>query len=134
MNQLKPLTLYYDGACPLCQAEIIYLSSRNQRGLLHFIDINSEAYDLNQLGISCQQALERMYGKIHGELPIYGVSVFAEAYRRVDLKLLAWIFSVPLFKPLLHLSYRIFAKYRHAISAALGPMMLRIVKSKLSKN
>jgi len=134
MNQLKPLTLYYDGACPLCQAEIIYLSSRNQRGLLHFIDINSEAYDLNQLGISCQQALERMYGKIYGELPIYGVSVFAEAYRRVDLKLLAWIFSVPLFKPFLHLSYRIFAKYRHAISAALGPMMLRIVKSKLSKN
>ncbi|NCX50503.1 MAG: DUF393 domain-containing protein, partial [Burkholderiaceae bacterium] len=36
---LLPLTLFYDGACPLCQAEILYLQRRNQQQLLQFIDV-----------------------------------------------------------------------------------------------
>jgi predicted DCC family thiol-disulfide oxidoreductase YuxK len=39
-NHLQKLTLFYDGACPLCQAEILFLSGRNQDGLIDFIDIN----------------------------------------------------------------------------------------------
>ena len=53
---MKKLTMYYDGLCPLCQAEILFLSGRNEAGLLSFVDINSAEYIAESVGVSCQQA------------------------------------------------------------------------------
>lgn len=61
-SNLQTLTLFYDGACPLCQAEILFLSKRNEAGLLNFVDINSALYDPQKIGITCEQALAAMYG------------------------------------------------------------------------
>jgi predicted DCC family thiol-disulfide oxidoreductase YuxK len=104
-NSLKPFTLFYDGSCPLCLAEITFLQSRNQAGLLSFVDINSANYDPQKVGVSCKEALAKMYGQVEGEAPINGVVVFGEAYRRADLKTLAWIFTRPWMMPILKPSY-----------------------------
>ncbi len=127
-NDLQKLTLYYDGACPLCQAEILFLSGRNHDGLLDFIDINSERYDPILIGVSCEQALAAMYAQYaDGEL-IHGAKVFPEAYRRANLPFLAWLFSRPYLEPILNLAYRFFAKFRHQISWLFGPSALWLVK------
>ena len=126
---MKPFTLFYDGACPLCQAEILFLQSRNQAGLLHFIDINSAQYDPQKIGVSCEEALASMYGQIEGEPPMNGVAVFGEAYRRANLPLMAWIFSRRWMMPILGPSYRFFAKHRHGISGFFGPPLLRLVRA-----
>jgi predicted DCC family thiol-disulfide oxidoreductase YuxK len=130
MSQLEKFTLFYDGACPLCQAEIIFLSGRNQANLLDFVDINSERFDSQKLGISCEAALAAMYGQFASGKLIQGVSVFPEAYRRANLPRLAWFFSRKPLQPFLKLAYLFFAKNRHAISSLLGPTALRLVKSK----
>ena len=130
INLLKPFTLFYDGACPLCLAEITFLKARNQAGLLSFVDINSANYDPQQVGVSCQEALAKMYGQVEGETPINGVAVFGEAYRRADLKTLAWIFSRPWMMPILKPSYWFFAKYRHGISSLIGPCLLKLVRKR----
>ena len=127
---MKPFTLFYDGACPLCQAEILFLQSRNQADLLHFVDINSAQYDPQKIGVSCEEALASMYGQIEGESPINGVAVFGEAYRRANLPLMAWIFSRRWMMPILGPSYRFFAKHRHGISGFFGPPLLRLVKAR----
>ena len=133
MHSLEKLTLFYDAACPLCQAEILFLSRRNQAGLLDFVDINSERFDSTKIGISCDQALAAMYGQYgNGEL-IQGVTVFSEAYRRADLPFLAWIFSRKSLQATLQIAYRFFAKNRHAISRLLGPTALYLVKATSSK-
>jgi predicted DCC family thiol-disulfide oxidoreductase YuxK len=126
---MKPFTLFYDGACPLCQAEIIFLQNRNQAGLLHFIDINSAQYDPQQVGVSCEEALASMYGQVEGEQAINGVGVFGEAYRRANLPLMAWIFTRRWMMPILRPSYRFFAKHRHGISGFFGPPLLRLVNA-----
>jgi len=127
---MKKLTMFYDGLCPLCQAEIQFLSGRNQAGLLSFVDINSDQYSPERVGISCKQALASMCAQYDdGEL-IEGVEVFSEAYRRADLPKLAWLFSRPLLKPFWNVTYRLFAKHRHTISALLGPLALRLVNKK----
>ena len=132
-EQLQKLTLFYDGACPLCQAEILFLSGRNQANLLEFIDINSGKYDPLKVGVSCEEALAAMYGQYgNGEL-IQGVTVFSEAYRRADLPFLAWIFSRKSLQATLQIAYRFFAKNRHAISRLLGPTALYLVKATSSK-
>ena len=126
---MKPFTLFYDGACPLCQAEILFLQSRNQAGLLYFIDINSVQYDPQKVGVSCEEALASMYGQIEGEQPINGVAVFGEAYRRANLPLMAWIFTRSWMMPILGPSYRFFAKHRHGISGFFGPPLLKLVNT-----
>lgn len=127
---MQKLTMFYDGLCPLCQAEIQFLSGRNQAGLLSFVDINSDQYSPESVGISCKQALASMCAQYEdGEL-LEGVEVFSEAYRRADLPKLAWLFSRSSLKPFWNVAYRFFAKYRHAISALLGPLALRLVNKK----
>jgi predicted DCC family thiol-disulfide oxidoreductase YuxK len=130
-QNLQKLTLFYDGACPLCQAEILFLSGRNQAGLLNFVDINSKAYDPLKVGVSCEEALAAMYGQYADGTLIHGVTVFPEAYRRADLPTLAWIFSRKSMQPVLKMGYRFFAKNRHAISRVLGPGALWLVKAKV---
>lgn len=130
MTQLEKLTLFYDGACPLCQAEILFLSGRNQENLLDFVDINSERFDPQTVGVSCEAAMAAMYGQFANGKLIQGVSVFPEAYRRANLPRLAWIFTRKPLQPFLKLGYFFFAKNRHAISSLLGPVALRLVKSK----
>jgi predicted DCC family thiol-disulfide oxidoreductase YuxK len=132
-SNLPKLTLFYDGACPLCQAEILFLSSRNQADLLGFIDINSDKYDPLKVGVSCEEALAAMYGQYADGTLINGPAVFSEAYRRANLPTLAWIFSRKTMQPALQIGYRFFAKNRHAISRVLGPGALWLVKSKLPK-
>jgi predicted DCC family thiol-disulfide oxidoreductase YuxK len=133
MNALEKLTLFYDGACPLCQAEIQFLSRRNRAGLLDFVDINSARFDADSIGISCEQALAAMYGQYANGVLIQGVAVFPEAYRRADLPFLAWMFSRKLLQPILQVGYRFFAKNRHAISKLLGPSALYLVRVTSSK-
>jgi len=130
-QNLQKLTLFYDGACPLCQAEILFLSGRNQMGLLDFVDINSKAYDPLKVGVSCEEALAAMYGQYADGTLINGVTVFPEAYRRADLPSLAWIFSRKSMQPILKMGYRFFAKNRHAISRVFGPGALWLVKAKV---
>jgi predicted DCC family thiol-disulfide oxidoreductase YuxK len=125
---MKKLTMYYDGLCPLCQAEILFLSRRNTAGLLSFVDVNSTQYSADVVGVSCQQALDSMYAQYEdGEL-INGVDVFSAAYQRANLPTLAWLFSRPSLRPMLNWGYRFFAKNRHRISSIFGPPALWLVR------
>lgn len=133
MNVLEKLTLFYDGACPLCQAEILFLSRRNQAALLDFVDVHSERFNSDQIGISCDEALAAMYGQYAGGALIQGVAVFPEAYRRANLPFLAWVFSRQALQPILKIAYQFFAKNRHAISKLFGPMALCLVKASATK-
>jgi predicted DCC family thiol-disulfide oxidoreductase YuxK len=124
---MKKLTIFYDGLCPLCQAEIQFLSGRNQASVLSFVDIHSDQYSPERVGVSCNQALASMCGQYEdGEL-IEGVEVFSAAYSRANLPKLAWLFSRQLLKPFWNVGYRFFAKHRHVISALLGPFALWLV-------
>ena len=134
MNSLPKLTLFYDGSCPLCQAEILFLSRRNQAGLLDFVDVHSAQFDSESIGISCAQALAAMYAQYDNGTLIQGAAVFPEAYRRANLPFLAWMFSRKSLQPALQVGYRFFAKHRHAISSLFGPTALYLVRLTTSKS
>ncbi|QWD63675.1 thiol-disulfide oxidoreductase DCC family protein [Polynucleobacter sp. MWH-UH2A] len=133
-SNLQKLTLFYDGACPLCQAEILFLSSRNHQKLLDFVDVNSDQFDANTVGVSCEQALAAMYGQYADGTLIHGAAVFPEAYCRANLPFLAWLFSRKSLQPFLRFSYQVFAKNRHAISRVIGPSALRLVQKNIAQN
>ena len=122
------LTLYYDGRCRLCFAEIHFLTARNRRGLLSFVDISDTAFAEAGHPVSCAAAMAQMHGRLGNGQLLTGVPVFAEAYRRADLPFLAWLFSRAWTRPILDLGYAWFARYRHSISRVIGPPLLRLAR------
>lgn len=133
-NPVQILTIFYDGACPLCMAEILLLQDHNQKKLLRFIDISSTNYAPECHGLTCEKAMAEIHGRLDdGEL-FTGIDVFAEAYARAGFKRLAWIYSRRWLRPVLHFSYQLFAKYRHPISARIGPRALAWAKKRTLKH
>ena len=124
---LQPLTLYYDGQCPLCLAEIRFLSRRPHGGLLAFVDVTTDTAQTVADGISCAAALANMHGRLADGTLLVGVSVFPAAYQRAGLPAMAWVFSRPWLQPFWRAAYAVFARYRHGISRVVGPPLLRWV-------
>lgn len=127
-KQLQRLTLYFDQNCPLCMAEILFLQNRNRANLLEFMPIQSVEFECRGTGLSCERALERIYAQFEDGTLIEGVDVFAEAYRRANLRTLAWIYAHPRLRPVLNRFYNFFAQNRHRISKVVGPIALKLVK------
>lgn len=125
-QRVDSLTIYYDGYCPLCLAEIHFLTARNKRGLLSFIDINDNAFADAGHPVSCADAMAQIRGRLgNGEL-LTGVPVFAEAYRRADIPVVAWLLSRSWARPVLDIGYGWFARHRHVISRLIGPPLLHL--------
>lgn len=125
---MRTLTIYYDGHCPLCQAEIRFLRSRNRANLLRFVDLRDPLFCEPAQRFSCAQALATIHGRLGDEELVYGVRVFAEAYRRVGLNAIASLLSVEWLQPVFNAAYRKFARHRLALSRWIGPLLLSLAK------
>jgi predicted DCC family thiol-disulfide oxidoreductase YuxK len=125
---MSPLTLYYDGRCPLCQAEMLYLQHRDHLGLLNCVDITLNDFDANATGLSCERAMASIHGRMENGDWVTGVAVFAAAYERVGLRRMAWLLSRPTLQPVLGWGYARFARHRYTLSRWFGPSVLRFVK------
>jgi hypothetical protein len=78
--------------------------------------------------VVCAQAMDNIHAILDDGGTLIGVPVFAEAYRRADLPLLAWLISRPCLRWLLEPAYALFARHRAGVSALLGPPLLRLVQ------
>ena len=125
---LPALTIYYDGRCPLCEAEILFLNSRNHQRLLHFIDLQDPSCDAILHNFSCAEAMAKMHRRLATGEMLVGVAVFAEAYRRAGLTALAWLLSRSWARRFFDALYLIFAKHRHVISRMVGPGLLWLAR------
>ena len=116
MNTAK-LTIFFDGGCPLCKREVDFLQSRNQKGYLSFIDINTSDFFLDlKYGITYKQAMERIHALKSDGSVIKDIKVFQEAYGLVAL---GWIYTpskLPILDKFIEFIYGLWAKYRLKIT------------------
>ena len=122
------LTLYYDGQCPLCVAEIEFLQSRNAQGQLAFVDVTETGFESAGHNISCEAAMAQIHGRTADGRVLVGVPVFATAYKLAKLPVLAWLLSRKWLMPVLQPAYVLFAKHRQTLSKHIGPTVLRLSK------
>lgn len=124
INKNYPLTLFFDGACPICNLEIDNLKARNGGQLLRFVDITRPGFDPAALGVS----LADLNGLIHATRPdgslVVGVEVFRLAYSAVGLGHWAAPSGWPFLKPLADAGYKVFAANRYGFSAAMMPLLM----------
>ena len=87
------------------------MQSRNQKGYLRFIDINSSDFPLDlKYGITYKQAMERIHALKSDGSVIKDIKVFQEAYNLIGL---GWIYAptkFPIFDKFIEFIYRIMGK------------------------
>lgn len=117
----KP-TVYFDGSCPLCQAEINYYRRMNQTGDLCFIDV-SETDAKTPDGITRARAMERFHVRASDGRIISGAAAFVELWRHLPgWRWAARAASLPGVVFVLEIGYRMFLPVR--------PFIARLVRRK----
>jgi predicted DCC family thiol-disulfide oxidoreductase YuxK len=118
-----PLTLLYDGNCPVCNLEMDNLWERNHAGLLRFVDISAPGFD----PAPYQASIAEMNALIHAQRPdgslVIGVEVFRLAYSAVGLGRYTHFTGWPVLKPLIDWAYALFARNRHLASRIAMPLI-----------
>ncbi len=116
----EKLTVWYDGACPLCRREINLMRRLDRRDAIRFIDVAAE-----DAGESCPieraDLLARFHAQEAGRPIVSGAAAFAAMWRAVPM--LAPLGHLARFPPVLWLgeaAYRLFLKVRPAISRSLA--------------
>ena len=116
MNTPK-LTIFFDGGCPLCKREVDFLQSKNQKGSLSFIDINTSDFSSDlKFGITYKQAMDRIHAMKSDGSVIKDIKVFQEAYSLIGL---GWIYAptkLPILDKFIEFIYGLWAKYRLKIT------------------
>ncbi|MEM8575009.1 MAG: DUF393 domain-containing protein [Pseudomonadota bacterium] len=119
MTENKKLTVFYDGACPLCHREIGYYRRRQGADGISWVDISSEAADDEIVtGLSRTEALARFHVmKPDGNL-VSGGRAFAELWAVLPgFRPLARLFQKRPLLWLLDRAYDVFLKFRPRLQA-----------------
>jgi predicted DCC family thiol-disulfide oxidoreductase YuxK len=110
------LTVFYDGFCPLCLAEMNKLKSLDKQATLSFVDIQSPLFadDYPHLSWSALNA------RIHAQLPdgslISGLDVTYLAWKLVGK---GWVYAPtrwPIIRWFADKAYLLFARHRYTLS------------------
>jgi len=114
-NTIYPLTLYYESACPLCNAEMANLRLRDTKGLLRFIDVSAPGFDACPPGTALDDLLALIHGQTADGRVLKGVEVFRLAYSAVGIPQVAALTRLPGIAPLSERVYALIARNRHRL-------------------
>jgi predicted DCC family thiol-disulfide oxidoreductase YuxK len=109
-------TIYFDGACPLCAAEIKLYQGQDRQGALRFVDV-SEPGAAPPAGLTREAALARFHVRTGEGRLVSGAAAFVEVWSRLPgWRLAARAASLPGAIAVLELGYRAFLPLRPALS------------------
>lgn len=109
-------TVYFDGSCPLCTAEIGHYASRRGGESLRFVDVSDENAELGP-DLTSQTAMRRFHVRMADGTLVSGARAFVVVWRELpSWQWAAWLASLPGATPSLELVYRLFLPIRPALS------------------
>ncbi len=119
------LTVYFDGSCPLCRAEIDYFQNRTTHGAVHFEDVSKPDANLAH-GLDRTQAMKRFHVRRRDGVVFSGAAGFAEMWARAPgWRWLARLAHVPGVLWVMERGYRGFLLLRPLLIRILSPILRR---------
>lgn len=121
-TELSQSTVYYDGSCSLCRAEIEFYRRSDNSDALSFVDV-SETDASIPAGLTQQRALERFHVRAGNGQILSGAAAFVEVWARLPRwQWAARAAALPGAMAALELGYRLFLPVRPVISRLFGKM------------
>ena len=115
-----PLTVFFDGDCPICAREISILNLLNRRQRVHFVNFADSRYDEAATGLARSDLGRVIHARrADGEM-ILGVEVFRAIWSAVGLAWLARLSRLPFIDWLLIRGYDWFARNRLRLTGRLS--------------
>jgi predicted DCC family thiol-disulfide oxidoreductase YuxK len=122
-SEVQESTVFFDGSCPLCRAEIGYYRRKDQAGALCFVDV-SQPGAMTLEGINQQRAMERFHVRARDGRVLSGAAAFVEVWTRLPKwRWAARAASLPGALTALELGYRMFLPVRPFISRVFGQVL-----------
>lgn len=113
---MKKATVYFDGSCPLCRAEISYYRREDSASAFSFIDISQIDASL-PFGLTQQSAMQRFHVLDGDGQLLSGAAAFVEVWSRLPgWRLAARVAGMPGAMTTLEFGYRLFLRVRPFIS------------------
>lgn len=114
MNTQLPgrFEVFFDGDCPLCLREINMLRRLDRKSRILFTDIAAEGFDPADTGLTFDDLMARIHGRMPGGEIVEGVEVFRQLYGAVGMGPVIPLTRLPGVSHALDASYRLFAKNR----------------------
>ncbi len=107
-----PLTVFFDGECPICAREIALVQRLNRRGRLEFVDFAQPSYDPDANRLSRDELGHVIHARWRDGSTISGVDVFREVWTAVGFGLFSRLSRLPVINDLLLRGYDWFARNR----------------------
>ncbi len=119
-SELSKSTVYFDGSCPLCRAEISYYRRADRAGTLCFVDV-SEPTAVKAEGMTCASAMARFHVRASDGRLLSGAAAFVEVWSGLPhWRWVARAASLPGALTALEVAYRMFLPVRPFISRLFG--------------
>ncbi|MFA9476336.1 MAG: thiol-disulfide oxidoreductase DCC family protein [Filomicrobium sp.] len=114
------LSVYYDGSCPLCQAEIAHYRRQRRAEEIDFVDVSSPSNDLGP-DLDRGSAMARFHVRTKDGTLLSGAEAFARIWEQLPRWRWAWrISQFPLMFGLLEFGYQLFLPMRSRLSRVFG--------------
>lgn len=114
-----PMTLFFDGRCPLCVREMRALRRRDRAARLRFVDVRAPGFERPD-GTTMDELLAAIHGRTAAGRLVAGVETVRLAYEAVGL---GWLLAPTAWRPLRGASERAYAwlaRHRFAVPAWLA--------------
>ena len=122
MTDMNELTVWHDGDCPLCRAEIALMRRLDTHGSIRFVDatqVNAGACPLDR-----KELLARFHASEDGKL-LSGAAAFAAMWRAIPLlRPVGLLARSPKVLPFLEAAYLMFLRIRPVIQRLIRRVVL----------
>ncbi len=127
LADVRPLTVWFDGDCPICTAEIGLMRRLDRDSVIDFVDLSLPG---NHAG-EREARLARLHAQTSGGAMVTGAEAFVSMWRVLpSLRPLAALASAPPILWLLERAYRLFLKVRPALQTWVRWGLARRMSSK----
>jgi len=124
MTKNTPLTVYFDGSCPLCRREIGYYQKRRGADTINWVDLTAaDENSVCALGedLTCDEALARFHVRKPDGTLADGAAGFVELWKALPaFKWLGRLVSIPPILWVAERSYDLFLNVRPAMQSFAG--------------
>ncbi len=109
-------TVYFDGSCPLCRAEIGHYGRQDIENALRFVDVSKYPETLPDF-LTQQQAMKRFHVLAANGRLVSGAAAFVDVWSRLPRwRWAALVASLPVAMTILEFGYRLFLPVRPILS------------------